>query len=41
VFPLNNTKIVQSLKLPTDANVDVLAVTLANAPLPVSLQSKL
>jgi hypothetical protein len=39
LFPLNNTKTVESLKLPNDANADVLAVTLANTPLPVSLQS--
>jgi len=39
LFPLNNTKIVQSLKLPNDNNVEVLAVSLANTPLPVSLQS--
>jgi hypothetical protein len=39
LFPLNNTKTVQSLKLPNNANVDVLAVTLANTPLPASLQS--
>jgi hypothetical protein len=38
-FPLNNTKTVRSLKLPDNANVDVLAVTLANTPLPVPLQS--
>jgi hypothetical protein len=39
LFPLNNTKTVKSLKLPNDANADVLAVSLANTPLPVSLQS--
>jgi hypothetical protein len=39
LYPLNNTKTVKSLKLPGNANVDVLAVTLANTPLPVSLQS--
>jgi hypothetical protein len=39
LFPLNNTKTVQSLKLPNNSDVAVLAVTLANTPLPVSLQS--
>ncbi len=39
LFALNNTKIAKSLKLPNNANVNVLAVTLANTPLPVSLQS--
>ena len=39
LFPLNNTKIVQSLKMPTNPDVDILAITLANTPLPVSLQS--
>ncbi|HUD45995.1 MAG TPA: protease pro-enzyme activation domain-containing protein [Candidatus Baltobacteraceae bacterium] len=39
LFPLNNTKTVQSLKLPATSDVEVLAVSLANTPLPVSLQS--
>jgi hypothetical protein len=39
LFPLNNTKTAQSLKLPNDSDVAVLAVTLANTPLPVSLQA--
>jgi hypothetical protein len=39
LFQLNNTKTVQSLKLPNNANVNILAVTLANTPLPVLLQS--
>ena len=39
LFPINNTKTVQSLTLPNNANVEVLAVTLANTPVPVSLQS--
>jgi hypothetical protein len=39
LFPLNNTKTVQSLKLPNNGDVDVLAVMLANTPVPVSLQS--
>jgi hypothetical protein len=39
LFALNNTKTVQSLRLPNNANLDVLAVTLANTPLPVCLQS--
>jgi hypothetical protein len=38
VLPLNNTKIAQSLKLPSNANLDILAISLADAPLPVSLQ---
>ena len=39
ILPLNNTKTVQSLRLPNNNNVDILAVTLANTPLPASLQS--
>jgi hypothetical protein len=39
LFPLNNTKTVQSLTLPDNSDVDILAVTLANTPLPVSLQT--
>ncbi len=39
LFALNNTKIAQSLKLPNNASLNVLAVTLANTPVPVSLQS--
>jgi hypothetical protein len=39
LFPLNNTKTVRTFKLPSNANVNVLAITLANTPLPVSLQS--
>jgi hypothetical protein len=39
LFPLNNTKTVKSLKLPNNSDVDVLAITLANTPLPVPLQS--
>ena len=36
-FPLNNTKSAQSLTLPIDANVNLLAVTMANTPVPVPL----
>jgi len=39
LFPLNNTKTTRSLKLPNNDNVVVLAATLANTPVPVSLQS--
>jgi len=39
LFGLNNTKTVQSFKLPTNSNVQVLALNLNNAPLPVSLLS--
>ena len=40
VFPLNNTKSVKSLKFPINAeNLEVLAVSLANTPLPVLLQT--
>jgi hypothetical protein len=39
LFPLNNTKTVQSLTLPNNTDVDVLAVTLANTPVAVSLQT--
>jgi hypothetical protein len=39
ILPLNNTKTVRSLKLPSNSDVEVLAVTLANTPLPVSLQA--
>jgi hypothetical protein len=39
LFPLNNTKTAQSLKLPNNDDVVVLAVALANTPVPVSLQS--
>jgi hypothetical protein len=39
LFPLNNTKTVKSFKLPDNGNVEVLAVSLANSPLPVSLQA--
>ncbi|HEY3863716.1 MAG TPA: protease pro-enzyme activation domain-containing protein [Verrucomicrobiae bacterium] len=39
LIPVNNTKSVQSLKLPSNANVDILALSMANTPLPVSLQA--
>jgi hypothetical protein len=39
LFALNNTKTVRSLRLPNNGDVEVLALTLANTPLPVSLQS--
>jgi hypothetical protein len=39
LFALNNTKTAQSLKLPNNADVEVLAAALANTPVPVSLQS--
>jgi hypothetical protein len=38
-FPLNNTKMARSLTLPNNGNVNVLAVTLANTPVPVPLWS--
>jgi hypothetical protein len=39
LLPLNNTKTVQSVRLPDNSNVEVLALALANTPLPVSLQA--
>ncbi len=39
LFPLNNTKMVQSIKLPNNRYVDILALSLGNTPLPVSLQA--
>jgi Pro-kumamolisin, activation domain/Immunoglobulin I-set domain len=39
LLPLNNTKTVKSLRLPNNGNVEVLAVTLANTPLPAPLQA--
>lgn len=38
-LPLNQTKTVKSLTLPDDGNVVILAATLANDPVPVSLSS--
>jgi hypothetical protein len=37
VLPLNETNPVKSLTLPNDSNVELLAITLANDPIPVSL----
>ena len=39
LFALDNTKTVRSLRMPNNANVEVLGLTLANTPLPVSLES--
>jgi hypothetical protein len=39
IFQLNNTKTVQKFKLPSNGNLEVLAISLANTPLPVSLQA--
>jgi hypothetical protein len=39
VFPLNNTKTVRNFKLPTAGNVEILAISLANTPLPAPLQA--
>ncbi|MGO8700130.1 MAG: protease pro-enzyme activation domain-containing protein [Limisphaerales bacterium] len=38
-FPLDNTKLAQSLRLPNNPNVVVLAMNLVNTPLPVLLSS--
>ena len=39
IFPLNNTKIPRTLTLPNNNDVNILAVSIANTPLPVNLAS--